>query len=84
METLMHERPEDDRPLMTRKAAVEHINKKLGIPLKLSSFAKKAMRGETLTPDGYYGKTELYKPARVESWALDTLCTAKPAKLNAA
>jgi hypothetical protein len=84
METLMPELPEDDRPLLTRKAAVEHINRKLGIPLKLSSFAKKAMRRETPKPDGYYGKTELYKPARIERWALETLFTDKPAKLNAA
>jgi len=39
----MRELPEDDQPLMTRKAAVEHVNKKLGIPLKLSTFNKKAM-----------------------------------------
>jgi hypothetical protein len=80
----MRELPEDGRPLMTRKAAVEHVNEKLGIPLKLSTYNKKAMRGETPPPDGYYGRVELYDPKRIEDWALETLCTAKPAKLNAA
>jgi hypothetical protein len=79
----MSEFLDDNRPLMTRKALVKHINEKLGIPLKLSTFNKKAMRQETPPPDAYYGRVELYRPKRGEDWALETLCTEKPAKLGA-
>jgi hypothetical protein len=69
-------------PLLTRRALVEHINGKLGIPLKKSSFDKLAMKGETPRPDGYYGKVELYRPETGEKWALEKLISARPATLG--
>jgi hypothetical protein len=50
----MYEISEPNRPLMTRKELVEHIRGALGIPLKLSTFNKKAMHRETPAPDKYY------------------------------
>jgi hypothetical protein len=76
----MHELPD----FMTRRQLVKYINEKLGIPLTKSTFDKKAMRGETPPPDAFYGRVELYKPKHGEDWARETLCTNKPAKLNAA
>jgi hypothetical protein len=80
----MSELPEDDGlPLLTRRDAVRFVNDELGIPLKHSTWAKKAMRGEAPPPASYYGKVELHTRKAVREWAL-SLCTDKPAKLNTA
>ena len=75
---------DDDLPLLTRKDAVKFVNDELGIPLKESSFAKKAMRGETPRPASFYGRVELHTKKSIRDWALGSLCTDKPAKLGAA
>jgi hypothetical protein len=79
----MDELQDDDRPLMTRKGLVRHINEKLGIPLKPSSFAKLQMHKESrLEPDAFYGRAELFKPRRGEQWALRRLATKTPTSLD--
>ena len=70
------------KPFLTRRAVVQRVNDVKGIPLKLSSFAKLAMRGEAPEPDAYYGKVELYKPETVEQWAEERLLSRKPQTLN--
>ncbi len=79
----MPELPSDNLPLLTRNDAVAFVNAELGIPLKASTFAKKAMRGEGPRPVSYYGRRELYTAKDIKDWAL-TLCTDEPAKLGAA
>lgn len=74
----------DDLPLLTRKDAVKFVNDELGIPLKASTLAKKAMRGEGPRPASYYGKVELHTRKSIRDWALTNLCSDKPAKLGAA
>jgi hypothetical protein len=74
----------DGGPFLTRKNGINHIRAKLGIPVTNSTFAKKAMKRETPPPDGYYGRTELYRPTTLERWALAELCSDKPKKLGAA
>jgi hypothetical protein len=68
---------------LTRRGAVEYINNVIGIPVKESTLAKKAMRGTGLPPDRYYGKVELFFPETVERWALRELCGDKPFRLEA-
>ena len=74
-------RKDEDFPLLTRRDAVKFVNDELGIPLKESTFAKKAMNGETPKPASFYGKTELHSKKTIRDWALAELCTDKPQKL---
>jgi hypothetical protein len=71
-----------NKPLLTRRSAVRHINDVIGIPLKLSSFEKLAMLGEAPEPDAYYGKVQLYKPENIERWAEERLLSRKPKTLD--
>jgi hypothetical protein len=70
------------RRLLTRRTLVRYVNEKLGIPLKLNSLNKMALRGAAPEPDGYYGRVELFTEETAETWALESLCTDKPAKLG--
>jgi|SRR6266566_9247025 hypothetical protein len=81
------ESPEPSKALpryLTRRDATKYVNEVLGIPLKESTIAKKAMRGTGPKPDSFYGKVELFTPQTIENWALNDLCANKPHKLNAA
>ena len=71
-----------NKPLLTRKGAVRHINDVIGVPLKLSSFEKLAMLGEAPEPDAYYGKVQLYKPENVERLVQERLLSRKPKLLD--
>jgi hypothetical protein len=78
------EPPQATQPrYMTRRQAVKHVQEKLGVPVKESTFAKKAMRGTGPKPDSYYGKVELFTVETIEEWVLRELCASKPMKLNA-
>jgi hypothetical protein len=69
---------------MTRREAAKYANDVLGVPVRPSTIAKKAMVGAGPKPDSFYGKVELFTPETIESWVLNHLCAGKPAKLNAA
>jgi hypothetical protein len=75
---------EEEFPLLTRSGAVKFVNDELGIPLKKSTFDKKAMKKETPPPVGYYGKQELHTRKNIREWALTTLCSDRPVKLGTA
>jgi hypothetical protein len=75
---LKPELPQDGRPFLTRKEAVEFIRDRLGIPLSPSVLDKKCMRGEGPAVAGYWGKRELYTQQNLKDWAFG-LVTAKPA-----
>jgi hypothetical protein len=78
------EPPQVAQPVyMTRRQAVQHVREKLGVPVKESTIAKKAMRGAGPKPDRFYGKVELFTPETIEKWVLSELCASKPMKLNA-
>jgi hypothetical protein len=75
--------PEDHKePLVTRRGLVAHIRAETGIPLTKAAFDKLAMRGRTLPPDCYFGKRELYSPARGVEWARETLISPQKTKLG--
>jgi hypothetical protein len=69
---------------MTRREAAKYANEVLGVPVRASTIAKKAMRGAGPKPDSFYGKVELFTPETIESWVLNDLCAGRPAKLDAA
>lgn len=69
---------------LTRREAIKFINETLGVPVRGSTIAKKAMKGAGPKPDGFYGRAELYTPETIENWVLHELCGNKPAKLDAA
>jgi hypothetical protein len=71
-----------NKPLLTRKGLVQHINDVIGVSLKLSSFEKLAMLGDTPEPDAFYGKVELFSPETAERWARERLLSRKRAVLG--
>jgi hypothetical protein len=72
------------RALTRLSGAVKFVNDELGIPLKKSTFDKKAMKGETPPPVGYYGKQELHTRKNIREWALAALRSDRPVKLGTA
>jgi hypothetical protein len=79
------EKPQAALPrYMTRREAAKYANEVLGVPVKESTIAKKAMKGAGPKPDRFYGKVELYTPKTIENWVMEELCAARPTKLNAA
>jgi hypothetical protein len=78
------EAPQAAQPrYLTRREAVRHVRTTLGVPLKESTIAKKAMRGTGPKPDSFYGKVELFTAKTIEEWVLGELCAPKPTKLDA-
>jgi hypothetical protein len=69
---------------MTRREATKYANEVLGVPVRASTLAKKAMKGAGPKPDSFYGKVELFTPETIEDWVLNELCADKPSKLDAA
>lgn len=69
---------------MTRREAARYAKEVLGVPVTVSTIAKKAMNGSGPKPNSFYGKTELFTAQTIESWVLNDLCAGKPSKLNAA
>jgi hypothetical protein len=69
---------------MTRREAAKYASEVLGVPVRASTIAKKAMKGAGPKPDSFYGRVELFTPETIESWVLSELCADRPTKLDAA